>query len=126
MQCVYIIISLISLASIAWVSFSIPMLACDAPLWSGCLSLLPGIVFDTHHSEPAPLHYAGIVFDTYGYLMPPPMPGIVFDTQDYVVVFYSCFSCCRVLFSIPIILSLLLSSPLRRYRKRDLCASELQ
>ena len=52
-----------------WVSFSIPMLACNAPLWSGCLSLLPGIVFDTHHPEPAPLHYAGIVFNTYGYLM---------------------------------------------------------
>ena len=100
MQCVYIIISLISLASIAWVSFSIPkivweylhcyfsycrvsfaipMLACDAPLWSGCLSLLPGIVFDTHIGVECLLNYACV----------------------------SHFR--RVLFSIPITLSLLLS-----------------
>lgn len=44
----YLIFSLPLPSLLCWVSFSIPMLACNAPLWSGCPSLLPGIVFDTH------------------------------------------------------------------------------
>lgn len=69
------------------------------------ISLPLGIVFDTQQPEPAPLHYAGIAFNTY--------VGAEYPL-DYADV--SHFR--RVLFSIPINLSLLLSPPSCRYRFR--------
>ena len=98
----YLIFSLPLPSLLCWVSFSIPMLACNAPLWSGCPSLLPGIVFDTHQ----PVLVSSPPSHRYRFQYPRLCGGIL------LLLFY-----CRVSFSIPIILSQLLSSPpSHRYR----------
>lgn len=83
----YLIFSLPLPSLLCWVSFSIPMLACNAPLWSGCPSLLPGIVFDTHQ----PVLVSSPPSHRYRFQYPRLCGGIL------LLLFY-----CRVSFSIPI------------------------